>query len=205
MVEIIQMKKFALGLICLFWICPLVAQENVQVLMSTDQGDIEIELYLADAPITAGNFLALTEDGHLDGATFYRVVSYENDKGSPLIEVIQGGLGDRAGEFESIPLENTEQSGILHTDGVISMARGGVDTASTEFFIILGDQPSLDFGGARNADGQGFAAFGKVINGMDIVRVIQELPANGASDSEYTIGQILSEPVRINSVRRVQE
>ncbi|MDG2091414.1 MAG: peptidylprolyl isomerase [Gammaproteobacteria bacterium] len=172
--------------------------------MLTSEGDIEIELNISSAPITAGNFLNLVDNRQLDGGLFYRVVSYENDKGSPLIEVIQGGLGDRADNFEAIEHETTEQTGILHTDGVISMARGAVGTASTEFFIILGDQPSLDYGGTRNADGQGFAAFGKVVNGMEVVRKIQSLPADGPSDSEYTLDQILKEPVRINSIRRIQ-
>ena len=183
---------------------PVYAQDEVRVLMSTNVGDMEIEIYQSKAPITAGNFLSLVDEGDLNGASFYRVVSNENDKGLPLIEVIQGGLGDSADEFESIEHETTEQTGILHTDGVISMARGAVGTASTEFFIILGDQPSLDFGGARNADGQGFAAFGKVMNGMDVVRIIQKLPADGLSDSDYTIGQILTEPVIINSVQRFE-
>jgi peptidyl-prolyl cis-trans isomerase A (cyclophilin A) len=103
-----------------------------------------------------------------------------------------------------IPHETTEQSGILHTDGVISMAREAVGTASTEFFIILGNQPSLDYKGERNADMQGFAAFGKVVDGMDVVKKIHQLPADGPSDSDYTIGQILTEAVSIQSVRRIE-
>jgi len=93
---------------------------------------------------------------------------------------------------------------ILHTDGVISMARGDVGTASTEFFIVIGDQPGLDYGEVRNPDEQGFAAFGKVVSGMDVVRAINEAPAAGPSDSNYTKGQILTEPVAIVSVKRVQ-
>lgn len=201
------MKKNIIKLLSLYALVlafPAYAQNEVKVLMSTDVGEIEIELYQSKAPITAGNFLSLVDAGNLNGASFYRVVSNENDKGLPLIEVIQGGLGDRADDFENIQHETTEQTGILHTDGVISMARGAVGTASTEFFIILGDQPSLDFGGTRNADGQGFAAFGKVVNGMNVVRQIQNLPADGLSDSDYTIGQILTEPVIINSVQRLE-
>lgn len=183
---------------------PAYTQDEVRVLMSTSVGSIEIEIYQSKAPITAGNFLSLIDQGDLNGASFYRVVSNENDKGLPLIEVIQGGLGGRANEFESIEHETTEQTGILHTDGVISMARAAVGTASTEFFIILGDQPSLDFGGTRNPDGQGFAAFGKVVDGMEVVRIIQNLPADGFSDSDYTIDQILTEPVIINFVQRLE-
>jgi peptidyl-prolyl cis-trans isomerase A (cyclophilin A) len=175
---------------------------TVRVVMETDQGNIEIELYLDKAPITAGNFLQLVENGDLDGATFYRVVTYENDRGSPKIEVIQGGLGDASEGFETIDHETTEQTGIRHTDGVISMARGAVGTASTEFFICVGDQPGLDYGQMRNADGQGFAAFGKVVSGMDVVQRINGLSADAPSDSDYTAGQILRNPVAITSVRR---
>ena len=175
---------------------------TVRVLMSTSQGEISIDLYLDKAPVTAANFLQLVENGDMDGGSFYRVVSYENDRGSPKIEVIQGGLGDASEGFETIDHETTEQTGILHTDGVISMARGAVGTASTEFFICIGDQPGLDFGKPRNADEQGFAAFGKVVSGMDIVRKIQGLPADGPTESDYTKGQILTKPVSIRRVRR---
>lgn len=175
---------------------------TARIRMTTSQGDIDIELYLDKAPVTAGNFLRLVDDGHLDGGTFYRVVTYENDNGKPKIEVIQGGLGDRESPFEPIDHETTEQTGILHKDGVISMARGDVGTASSEFFICIGDQPGLDYGETRNPDRQGFAAFGKVVNGMEVVRQINRLPADAPSESDYTRGQMLSEPVEIVSVRR---
>lgn len=178
---------------------------TVRVVMATAEGDIEIDLYLDQAPVTAGNFLRLVADGDLDGATFYRVVTYDNDRGSPKIEVIQGGLGDASEAFDTIDHETTEDTGIRHTDGVISMARGAVGTASTEFFICVGDQPGLDYGQLRNSDGQGFAAFGKVVSGMDVVRRINSLPADAPSDSEYTKGQILAEPVAITSVSRADE
>lgn len=175
---------------------------TVRVTMSTSEGDIGIDLYLNKAPITAGNFLKLIENGDMDGGSFYRVVTFDNDNGNPKIEVIQGGLGDRSEGFDTIDHETTEQTGILHTDGVISMARGGVGTASTEFFICIGDQPGLDYGQPRNADMQGFAAFGKVVTGMDVVHRINSLPADAPSESEYTKGQILSAPAVITSVRR---
>ena len=180
-------------------------ESAVRVLMATVQGDIEIDLYVDKAPITAGNFLNLIDNRQLDGGSFYRVVTYENDRSSPKIEVIQGGRGDTLdGEIDAIDHETTKQTGILHTDGVISMARGGVGTATSEFFIVIGDQPGLDYGEVRNPDKQGFAAFGEVITGMDIVRKIQGLPANGLTDSDYTKGQILTEPVTISSVRRAE-
>ena len=180
----------------------LADEGTVRVTVSTSQGDIGIDLYLDRAPITAGNFLQLVDNGDLDGGSFYRVVSYENDNGNPKIEVIQGGLGDASDGFETIDHETTEQTGILHTDGVISMARGAVGTASTEFFICIGDQPGLDYGQPRNADEQGFAAFGKVVTGMDVVRKINSLPSDAPSYSEYTKGQILAEPVAITHARR---
>jgi len=177
--------------------------ETVNVVMATSQGDIGIELYIDKAPLTAGNFLKLAEGGHLDGGSFYRVVTYENDNGNPAIEVIQGGLGDeQESPFGPIDHETTGHTGLLHRDGVISMARGDVGTASSEFFICVGDQPGLDHGNVRNPDGQGFAAFGVVVSGMDVVRRINQLPADAPSDSEYTQGQILTEPVAIVSVRR---
>jgi len=180
------------------------ADDSVRIVMSTGEGDIEIELYVKKAPITSGNFLNLVDSGQLDGGSFYRVVTYDNDKGSPKIEVIQGGRGDALeGEIDAIDHETTEQTGILHTDGVISMARGGVGTATSEFFIVIGDQPGLDYGESRNPDRQGFAAFGKVARGMDVVRKIQGMQADGPSDSDYTRGQILTRPVIISTVRRV--
>jgi peptidyl-prolyl cis-trans isomerase A (cyclophilin A) len=167
-------------------------------------GDIDIELYAEKAPLTVENFLRLVDGGFLDGGSFYRVVTYENDNGSPGIEVIQGGRGNAENPFPPIAHETTEQTGILHTDGVISMARGEVGTASSEFFICVGDQPGLDFGNARNPDKQGFAAFGKVVRGLDVVRKIQQAPADAPSESEYTRGQMVTEPVAIIRIIRAE-
>ena len=146
---------------------------TVRIMMSTGEGDISIDLYVDKAPVTAGNFLKLVDHGDLDGASFYRVVNSDNDNGAPRITVIQGGLDDAGEAFATIEHETTAQTGIRHTDGVISMARGAVGTASTEFFICIGDQPGLDFGATRNPDGQGFAAFGKVVSGMDVINKIK--------------------------------
>jgi len=199
------MSKFLTVFLALSLGACAIADESVRIVMSTEEGDIEIDLYTEAAPITAGNFLKLTDNGELDGGSFYRVVSYENDRGAPKIEVIQGGRGNAAeGAIEAIDHETTEQTGISHTDGVISMARDGVGTATSEFFICIGNQPGLDYGQTRNPDGQGFAAFGKVVSGMDVVRRIQALPADAASYSEYTQGQILADPVIITAVRRAQ-
>ena len=172
------------------------------VLMEASLGSIEIEVYADRAPATAANFLRLVDGGHLDGGTFYRTVSPANDNGSPVISVIQGGLGDAPGPFAPIAHETTRDTGVVHVDGALSMARAGPGTASTEFFICIGDQPALDFGGDRNPDGQGFAAFGRVVDGMDVVRAIHAAPADAPTEVEYVRGQIIEEPVTIISVRR---
>lgn len=180
------------------------AEQTVDVIMTTSEGDFRLVLYADRAPTTVGNFLAYVDGGHYEGGRFYRTVTYANDNGEPKIEVIQGGLGSGAtAPFEPIAHEDTDATGILHTDGVISMARDSVGTASSEFFICLGDQPGLDKGKLRNPDAQGFAAFGKVVSGMDVVRRIHQSRADAPSYSAYTQGQILASPVEIVSVRRV--
>lgn len=170
---------------------------TASVTMETGQGAIEIELYGSDAPITVANFLKYVTGGHFDGAEFYRVVTYANDNGAPKIEVIQGGLNEGVSPFPAIVHESTQLTGISHSDGVLSMARGGVGTASSEFFICIGDQPGLDFGQPRNADGQGFAAFGKVVSGMEVVRGINLSGPDEVSGEGYTAGQVLLRPVKI--------
>ncbi len=167
-----------------------------RVLLATDAGDITVELDPKRAPVSAGNFLRYVDEGRFAGATFYRVVRPDNQPQSPVkIEVIQGGLGDdKAGQaLPAIAHETTDASGLRHRDGTVSMARREPGTAASEFFICVGDQPELDFGGKRNPDGQGFAAFGKVISGMDVVRRIQALPDTS---------QRLTAPVAIRSVTR---
>ena len=186
-----------------FWYCAAaLGQEPVNVIMLTSQGEIRIALDMQKAPVTTANFLRYVDGNHYDGATFYRAVRYENDNGNPKIEVIQGGIRGAKTPFEPIAHEDTEQTGIRHTDGVISMARDGIGTASSEFFICIGDQPGLDKGQPRYADKQGFAAFGRVVSGMDVVRKIHGLPSNAPGYSAYVVGQIIEKPVVIESVRR---
>jgi peptidyl-prolyl cis-trans isomerase A (cyclophilin A) len=182
--------------------CAFADDAKVEIVMSTAEGDIVIELEMQDAPITASNFLFLVDGGHLNGALFYRTVYPENDNGTPPISVIQGGLGDASEAFETVAHETTDDTGILHTNGVISMARGEPGTASTEFFICIGDQPALDFGGNRNTDQLGFAAFGHVVDGMDVVKTIHSSPSDTPIDDDYFKGQILEEPVLIEQVAR---
>ncbi len=152
------------------------------MVLETELGTIEVQLEDARAPITTANFLHYLDGGFFDGGRFHRTVKMDNQPNNKIrIEVIQGGpVPERAKQgFPPIPLERTSQTGLSHKDGVISMARDGPDTATSDFFICIGDQPSLDFGGMRNPDGQGFAAFGHVVKGMDVVKKIQASPAEG--------------------------
>jgi peptidyl-prolyl cis-trans isomerase A (cyclophilin A) len=171
------MKKIFLTLLLLvFTITNGSAQKKEICIIKTSLGDITIELYPKKAPITVANFLKYV-DAHLyDNTTFFRSVTLNNQpKDSVKIEVIQGGEVDSTKVFTAIPLERTSKTGLLHKNGTISMARDKPDTATCSFFICINDQPSLDFGGKRNKDGQGFAAFGKVTKGMDVVKKIQQL------------------------------
>lgn len=176
----------------------------VEVTLRTAMGDIELELYPNRAPVTVRNFLAYVDAGYFDGGSFYRAVRLDNDNGDPKIEVIQGGASSSGrGGFPPIAHESTEETGLLHIDGTISMARGDINTATSEFFICIGDQPGLDYGVARNTDLQGFAAFGQVISGMDVVRSINRIRDTMSGDTGYTGGQMLNEPVQIlEAVRR---
>jgi peptidyl-prolyl cis-trans isomerase A (cyclophilin A) len=175
---------------------------DVYISMSTEYGDIEIQLYARKAPISVTNFLRYVDAGDFEGRTFYRVVRADNDNGSPQIAVIQGDVKNRDKEWPAIRLETTEQTGIKHLDGTLSMARGAPDTATSVFFICVGAQPSLDFGGMRNTDGQGFAAFGRVIKGMDVVRKINDIRLVKGVDDDYMKGQMLAKPVVIERVKR---
>lgn len=158
-------------------------------------GDIELEVYPARAPITVKNFKRYVKQSDFSGAEFFRVVHLDNQPDDSIkIEVIQGSFIAEERAFDPIAHETTDETGILHKDGVVSMARLAPGTAAWTFFICVNDQPALDYGGKRNPDGQGFAAFGKVVKGMDVVRAIQR----GATDH-----QTLVEPVPIYAIRRL--
>jgi peptidyl-prolyl cis-trans isomerase A (cyclophilin A) len=184
------------------------------VRIDTEFGPIRVELDEQASPITTTNFLHYVEEGIYDGGAFHRTVRLDNqsndnlpkghqhdeDENLPndqeMIEVIQAGINpDRQDELgDPIPLERTSETGLRHRDGTISMARFTPDSAISDFFICINDQPSLDFGGMRNPDGQGFAAFGQVIEGMDVVRTIQTQPSDGQHlDPEVTINRIVIE------------
>lgn len=168
----------------------------VHVVITTEAGEIEAVIDAGRAPITAANFLRYVDAGHFDGGRFFRTVRPDNQVDKPVkIAVIQAAANRerRAAFFPAIPLERTSVTGLTHRDGTLSMARSTPDTARDSFSICVGDQPALDFGGARQPDGQGFAAFGQVVRGMDVVRKIQMGPAEG---------ETLTPAVGILSVKR---
>jgi peptidyl-prolyl cis-trans isomerase A (cyclophilin A) len=176
---------------------PAAAQRGrVPIVIETSAGTIEAELDSARAPISVTNFLRYVDAHAYDGGRFHRTVRMDNQPDNAVkIEVIQGGVAPEkaSGGWPPIPLERTSVTGLHHVDGALSMARAGPETATSDFFICIGPQPELDFGGRRNADGQGFAAFGRVTKGMEVVRRIQR----GSADA-----QRLAPPVTIVRIAR---
>ena len=178
----------------------MTARDIVTVAIETSAGTIDVEIDSTHAPITAANFLRYVDAKMYDGGRFHRAVRMDNQvRKDVMIQVIQGGRSpeqtrtDRG--FGAIALERTSVTTLKHVDGAISMARGNTpDSAVSDFFICVGENPSLDFGGARAADGQGFAAFGRVVRGMDVVRKIQGSQTNNSEQ--------LIEPVTIVRVYR---
>ncbi|MDA9180452.1 peptidylprolyl isomerase [Emcibacteraceae bacterium] len=210
-----MLRKISLILILLVALVVLVSlitsekkteSDTVKVKLETTMGDIHIDLYADKAPITVNNFLKYIDNGLMNDGAFYRVVHMQNQEQSDIkIEVIQGGISGNSdiARYDPIPLERTSDTGLKHLDGTISMARGAPDTAGSEFFICINDQPSLDFGGMRNPDGQGFAAFGMVTKGMDVVRAIQSVKTDmPEGELEYRSGQSVLEPVKFKSYAR---
>ena len=172
---------------------------TVRTRVVTGLGTFDIEVDTAVAPVTVANYLAYVDRRLLDKASVYRVVTLANQPPDTRfrIEVVQWGLDlsdDTAPPLPRIVHETTRDTGLRHLDGTVSMARSQPGTATSEFFICIGDQPSLDFGGGRNPDGQGFAAFGRVVSGRDVVRALH---AKGEAE------QRLAAPIAIASVRRV--
>ncbi len=194
--------------LCSRWLCSMGlllalaggahAQEEIRVVIETELGEIEVAVDLKRAPLTTMNFLRYVDAGHYNGGQFHRTVTMDNQPDNKVrIEVIQASVNNEKDEedFGLISLERTTKTGLAHKDGAISMARGKPDSATSSFFFCIGDQPELDFGGARNPDGQGFAAFGHIVRGMDVAKKIQASPAEGQS---------LDPPIQIDSVRRLK-
>lgn len=172
-----------------------------RVMLTTALGSIEVAADLARAPISAGDFLKYVDRGLFNGAAFYRTVRPDNDTNPVKIDVIQGGLMDDRKLLPPIPHEPTNRTGLHHRDGTVSIARDAPGTGTAgAFFICIGDQPELDFGGRRNPDRQGFAAFGQVVRGMDVVRAIWKSKTGGPGGEWGTQG--LTPPIEIVSAKR---
>jgi len=175
------------------------AQPLPSVSMHTTLGDIQIELDTASAPVTAGNFLRYVDAKRFDDITIYRAVKIGDDGKYGLV---QGGLrGDRTRAFEPIAHESPATTGLSHRDATISMAREAPGSATGDFFFIIGDLVSLD--GAADKGDPGYAVFGRVTAGMDVIRSILELPRSETAEEEVMKGQMLAVPVKITSTRRL--
>ena len=174
---------------------PARAQDLPRVIIRTAMGDMEAEIDTIHAPVTSANFLRYVDLGLYRFGRFHRTVRADNQPTDKVkIGVIQAGLDSlRVKDFPPIKLERTRVTGLLHKDGTLSMARDGPDTATSDFFICIGDQPSLDFGGKRNPDGQGSAAFGGWSWGWTWLTGSSPLPAHG---------QTLQPPVEILGIAR---
>jgi peptidyl-prolyl cis-trans isomerase A (cyclophilin A) len=174
------------------------ASAHPRVLIKTSLGNMEAVLETDHAPRTVNNFLKYVDSGRYEGGHFHRTVTMRNQPDKKVkIEVIQGGVNPLFADmdFPAIELERTNMTGIKHKNGTISMARNGPNTATSDFFICINDQPALDFGGKRNPDGQGFAAFGRVTKGMDVVKKVQRSKSNK--------DQHLTPPIKILSITRI--
>ena len=174
----------------------------VAVVFETTMGEIVIEVNVAKAPLTSANFLRYVDEGWYDAGRFHRTVRPETETNTTHpIQVIQAGRRQvpraEAPTFPPLVLERTRDTGLTHVDGAVSMARvaGQPDSGASDFFIAIGPQPSLDFAGGRNTDGQGFAVFGRVISGMDTVKKIQAAPVRAGT-------QTLAPPIVITKARR---
>ena len=177
-------------------------RQNPIVVFETEKGEIEVEVDAAHAPLSAANFLKYVDGGFYAGGAVNRAVRPDNTVRHDVeIQVIQFQMNParQADRFPPIALERTSVTGLRHRDGALSMARNGPDTATASFSIVIGDQPEMDFGGRRNADGQGFAVFGRVIRGMDVVRAIQASPTGPAGPYG---SESLVPPIRIVGASR---
>jgi peptidyl-prolyl cis-trans isomerase A (cyclophilin A) len=171
----------------------------VYVAIDTPQGRIVIELAVAQAPLTTANFLRYVDRKLYDKATFFRA---SRAPGAVDYGLIQGGL-QGIGALPPVAHEPTSQTGLKHTDGAVSIARTAPGTATSDFFICIGDAPYLDANPAGTGDNLGFAAFGRVVQGMDVAKKILALPTPGKAINPVMKGQILDPPVPITSARRI--
>lgn len=171
----------------------------VRVVLVTAEGPVTLELDKDRAPITTANFLHYVDTKRLDGIAFYRAMTI-----APGTGLIQGGVRDGKLLFPPIALEPTSRTGLAHVDGTISMARAAPDSARADFFIIVGAMPSLDTQPTAPGDNAGFAAFGHVVEGMDIVRRILAAPTSPTAGEGAMKGQMLIPQIRILAARRAR-
>lgn len=178
-----MLKGFSIFILCAFFFScdPMKDKTNPLVVIHTKFGKIKVELYQQQAPVTVKAFLAYVDAGHYKNTSFYRVMREDNqDTGVPKSRLIQGGLWQAKNALYKtiapIAHESSQTSKIQHKRGVISMARMEPGTATSEFFICTENQPGFDYGGNNNQDGQGYAGFGKVVEGWDILDRINEQP-----------------------------
>jgi peptidyl-prolyl cis-trans isomerase A (cyclophilin A) len=200
----IRMKLWFACLLMLF-AAPVSAQEaspapapgpaTVRVVLTTELGPVTLELEKERAPVTTGNFLRYVAAKRFDGIGFYRAV-----KVAPGFGLVQAGVRDPAKWYKPIAHEPTSKTGLTHGDGTISMARAEPGTATADWFIMIGASPAMD---ASAAD-PGFAAFGQVVEGMDIVRRIQEAPTDPNAGEGVMKGQMIAKPVKIVTARVVE-
>ncbi len=173
-----------------------VSSQRIQ--LSTEFGDIVVEVYPETAPLSAGQFLRYIKEDRITGGTFFRTVTPENQPDDSIrIQVVQGSLSLRSGHgLPPIPHETTETTGLRHRHGTVSLARAQPGTANTSFFICIGEQPELDYGGQRNPDGLGFAAFAQVVEGMEVVEILHRQPAED---------QYFPDPIAIETITVIRE
>jgi peptidyl-prolyl cis-trans isomerase A (cyclophilin A) len=200
-----MLYRFALLIAALF-LAPAAAsaQETIDVVLETEMGDIVIALEAERAPVTTANFLRYVDEDRLDGTVFYRAMRL--DWGEQPNGLIQGGTQyDPERILGPIAHEPTTATGLSHTAGTISMARYEPGSATGDFSIMLSDQPGLDAdpNGETDDARAGFAAFGRVVQGMDVVRAIFEAPTDPEKGEGFMKGQMLAEPVKIVDARRV--
>ena len=193
------MKTFLLGTVCLlFAACGPKVDTSPNVILETEMGLIEIETYPEKAPASAGDFLNYVDRGYYNGEGFYRVVRADNDPRQMGMSLIQGGRLDTEPKDAAIVHEPTSMTGLRNSSAMVSIARDAPGTGSAAFFFInVGNNNFLDEGGERNPDGAGYATFGKVVKGMDVVKAIQAGESNAPTEEEIVKGQYLTRPVMI--------
>ena len=199
------MKRYIAPVVLLLSACATTAPDPTpNVVLDTELGEIEIEVYPEAAPASAGDFLMHVDGGLYDDQGFYRTVRADNDPRGMGMSLIQGGVLSQEPTTPPIPHERTTDTGIPNERGTVAIARLEPGTGSAGYFFInIGDNRFLDTGGERNPDGEGYATFGRVVRGMDVVEAIQSGDANAPSDDAVTNGQMLTNPIIIRRAYRV--